>query len=107
MSPRDRYLWLAHIALGTALLFKDRPEEAIVSARAALAEPERPLWGYRILIAALMRLGQRDEARAAAAEFVVHAPQFRTGEWRARNSFTRGHRFDVVEKSLRAAGVPG
>lgn len=107
LSPRDRYLWLAHIALGTALLFQDRPEDAIVSARAALAEPERPQWGYRILIAAMMRLGQPDEARAVAREFITHAPHFRIGEWRARNSFTRSHRFDFVEKSLRSVGVPG
>lgn len=106
LSPRDQYVFLARLVQGTAFLFQGRFHEAIDAARRALGERPRPMWARRILIAALMESGQHESARAAAELLMTEEPGFRISSWRAKNSFIRDRRFDVVEKWLRRVGVP-
>ena len=47
-----------------------------------------------------------DQDRAAAELLMTEEPGFRISSWRAKNSFIRDRRFDVVEKWLRRVGVP-
>ena len=106
LSPRDRYAWMAHVVRATVLLFLGRYEEATEAARASLREPVRHPWAYRILVAALHQNGRGEAARTVAHDFMLQTPEFGLLSWRERNSFTRNPRYDIVESSLRAAGVP-
>lgn len=106
LSPRDRYMWLAYVSRGTAQLFLGQYEAAVVSARHALGEQQRPIWAYWILIPALMELGLRDEALAVTEAFRKRAPDFTVSKWRTRITFYHNRRFDLVEKWLKAVGVP-
>lgn len=106
LSPRDRYIYLAFLARATTMLFKGRFQESAEAARRAIGERPQAIWGYHILISALMELGQTTAALSAADAFMRQAPNFKISSWRPRISFWRNNRFDVVEQWLRRAGVP-
>jgi adenylate cyclase len=106
LSPRDPRLFMPLCAKGYAYLLLGDYDAAVRMARRTLTLATKPEMAYRILITALWRLGRTEEMRSIAAAMIEQIPGFRIGEWRARVSFTRNKRFDIMLEALRDAGLP-
>jgi TolB-like protein/Tfp pilus assembly protein PilF len=109
LSPRDikAFRWL--MVIGAAKLFLDAPGEAVVWLRRSIeANRNNPL-SHIWLACALTRLGELDEAKAAARAALVLDPTFtirrlRTPARSNNPTFLAGR--DRIYEGLRLAGVP-
>ena len=109
LSPRDirAFRWL--MVIGAAKLFLDAAEEALVWLRRSIeANRNNPL-SHVWLADALTRIGELDEAKAAARAALVLDPTFTIRRLRAtapsnNPTFLAGR--DRIYEGLRLAGVP-
>jgi adenylate cyclase len=79
LSPLDPEIGLMLSGLGIAQLLAGRSAQALPPLQRAVQETPTDLTAHRHLILALVRLGQLDEARAAAARLLMIRPDFCVG----------------------------
>lgn len=108
-GPRDYAVGAFYMYQGTCHFMLGQYREAIAAARAGhQANPLLPSPPV-LLIASLVQLGELDEARTRAAEYLQRNPKYRAGDvalfLRGRHpSYLAGR--DRAIESLRAAGMP-
>ena len=103
MSPVDPRLNRTLNGMALALIELGRFEEAVVlSKKSARQHPSFPA-GYRPLASALAHLGQKSEAREAAARLMELEPEFTISAWGVR---TRHSHARTMMEGLRRAGLP-
>jgi adenylate cyclase len=76
LSPRDPEMGLMLNGIALAQLIAGRNEEALIVAQRCIDESPRLMSGLRMKIAALVHLGQLQEAKAVADVLLTHDPAF-------------------------------
>jgi TolB-like protein len=104
LARLDPFVWLHEHVLGQAYWVAGRHGEAVQWTRRALSAAERHLPAWRVLIAALVALGEMAEARAAAERLLALEPDFRLSAIAARTPLRPGVR-DRFLSLLRQAGL--
>lgn len=105
LSPYDHEAFTFYAACGLACIVAGRPAEAVAWLGKALRLNPRYNASRRFLIAALVMVGQFDEARALAQELLAEVPHFNLrgfGEWYPLQA---PHR-EALLSALRRAGIP-
>jgi tetratricopeptide (TPR) repeat protein len=105
LSPFDPWRNSAFFALSLAHFHRGHFEAAASNARKAVNAAPGFSLSYVSLAAALSRLGQADEARAAAAQAVELQPQLRFSRWAAGANFAPSLAASMGE-ALRQTGLP-
>jgi tetratricopeptide (TPR) repeat protein len=107
LSPRDRHLWSFHHVRAWVHFSLAEYDVAAEFARRATRQPNVTYRPFATLTAALGNLGDRGEARAAAAALLERKPDYTTATARRALFFCNGPDFpDRFVAGLRVAGVP-
>jgi Flp pilus assembly protein TadD len=106
LSPRDPRGWFTCGAMAIAAVAdKDYPE-AIAWAERALTQNRRFAVALRVLIVALVKLGQHDRATRVAQDLLDVEPELTISGFFKRIPFPLGSMARTYAEALRAAGVP-
>jgi adenylate cyclase len=105
LARLDPFVWLHEHVLGQAYWVAGRHAEAVQWTRRALSAEARHRPAWRVLIAALMALGEAAEARAAAERLMALEPGFRLSAMASRTPLRAAVR-DRFVGLLRQAGLP-
>jgi adenylate cyclase len=105
LSPHDIFLtgMLTHRAF--VLFDLERYEEAFEWVRRARLSPNPRSMTFALLTAVLIKLGRREEARAALNDLLAHAPKMSCGKYR-ENTFGGPEAMERFADALREAGLP-
>lgn len=107
LSPFDPLRYMPEITLAAAHLLRDNTEAALEHTRRALEANPGFAPAMVTLAMCLVRLGRRDEARAAVARLMEVAPDTRLSNLGMRvMMLTTSLGLDNVRADLRAAGLP-
>jgi len=105
LSPFDPLNYLAYNALAVAHLADGRAQAALEAARESVEINPRFSVCHLFLVAALVLVGQPEEARSHAGTVMDLDPEFSTARFR----ITVGYEpkvFDVLAEAWRKAGLP-
>ena len=105
LSPRDIFLTGIMSYRAVALFDLARYEEALEWARRARLSPNPRTMTFAIFTAVLSKLGQQEEARAAAQDLLAHAPAMTCAEYR-ENPIGTPEAMERLADALREAGLP-
>jgi adenylate cyclase len=105
LSPRDPFAFRHESMLAQAHYINGNHEQAVEWAERALRSNARFSSNLRVLIAALVALGQNKRAAEHAKALIAAEPGFRLLSWAHRTPF-RGALLDGVVARLREAGLP-
>jgi adenylate cyclase len=105
LSPRD--VWLTGMLTSRAFVLFDleRYDEAFGWAQRARLTPNPRSMTFAIWTAVLMKLGRREEARAALKDLLAHAPGMSCAKYR-QNPFGGPEAMGRLVDALREAGLP-
>jgi TolB-like protein len=106
LSPRDPRGWFTSGAMAIAAIADESYPEAIAWAEKALTQNRRFAVALRVLIVALIKLGQRDRAVRIAQELLAVEPDLTITGFFARIPFPVDVLAQTYADALRAAGVP-
>ena len=106
LNPRDPRGWFAFGAMAIAAVADENYPEAIQWAEKALTQNRRFAAALRVLIVALVKLGEMDRAGAIARELLVVEPELTISGFFKRIPFPRDTMATTYAAALRAAGVP-
>jgi TolB-like protein/tetratricopeptide (TPR) repeat protein len=106
LSPRDPRGWFACGAMAIAAIADGTYPEAIQWAEKALSQNRRFAVALRVLVVALVKLGQTDRAGTIARELLDVEPELTISGFFKRIPFPRAALATTYAESLRAAGVP-
>jgi TolB-like protein/tetratricopeptide (TPR) repeat protein len=106
LSPRDPRGWFASGAMAIAAIADEKYPEAIRWAEKALTQNRRFAVALRVLVVALVKLGQNDRAATIARELLDVEPELTISGFFKRIPFPRDALAATYAKALRAAGVP-
>ena len=106
LSPRDPRGWLTSGAMAIAAIADDNYPEGLRWAEKALTQNRRFAVALRVLIVALVKLGQRDRATQVARELLQVEPELTISGFFKRIPFPREAMAATYAEALRAAGVP-
>jgi TolB-like protein len=106
LSPRDPRGWLAAGALAIAATVDENYPEAIAWAEKALTQNRRFAVALRVLIVAMVKLGQKERAGAIARELLDVEPELTIAGFFKRIPFPVETMATTYTEALRAAGVP-
>ena len=106
LSPYDSWEYMYANGKAFVLNCDGRPEEGLRSARRAVRLNPNFLGCQRHLIAALVLLGELDEARGLAREHQQHDPTFTISRWLDATPFRRTPDQERVFQAMREAGLP-
>lgn len=106
LSPLDPNLRLRVCAIGYAMLFARRFDEAAVWGSKALHGNTKPEMAYRIFLAASALAGRESEIRQTTEDFMQLFPTFRISKWAERDAFRRPEQISIMVDGLRRAGLP-
>jgi tetratricopeptide (TPR) repeat protein len=105
LSPRDHFNFLWHYLMALALFVAGRYEEALACTEESLRENTSVPGVYRIRAVCLSQLERMDEARAALAEFLHHAPDATVASTKMQIPLKRLEDIERYADSLRRAGL--
>jgi TolB-like protein len=105
LSPRDPFAFRHESMLAQAHYINGNHEQAVEWGERATRSNARFSSNLRVLIAALVALGQSERAAEHAKALVAAEPGFRILSWAQRTPF-RGALLDGVVARLREAGLP-
>ena len=105
LSPRDPFLFRHESMLAQAHYINGNHEQAVEWAERAARSNARFSSNLRVLIAALVTLGQTERAAGHATALIAAEPGFRILPWAHRTPL-RGALLDGVVARLREAGLP-
>jgi TolB-like protein len=106
LSPRDPRGWFTSGAMAiAAVVDKDYPE-AIAWAEKALTQNRRFAVALRVLIVALVKLGQHERATRIAQDLLEVEPELTISGFLTRIPFPLDSMARTYAEALRAAGVP-
>jgi tetratricopeptide (TPR) repeat protein len=106
LSPRDPRGWLAAGALAIAATVDENYPEAIAWAEKALTQNRRFAVALRVLIVAMVKLGQKEHAGAIARELLDVEPELTIAGFFKRIPLPVETMATTYTEALRAAGVP-
>jgi TolB-like protein/Flp pilus assembly protein TadD len=106
LSPHDPNMGSFLVRIADANYFAADYEAAVTFALKALGQPNFQWSRYAVLIAALGRLGRRDEARRYLAELTRHRPDFSIVFVRGTHLFGERNTMADYCEGMRKAGVP-
>ncbi|WP_407179389.1 winged helix-turn-helix domain-containing protein [Bradyrhizobium sp. STM 3562] len=106
LNPRDPRGWFISGAMAIAAIADEDYPEAIRWAEKALTQNRRFAVALRVLIVALVKLGQKDRAGAIARELLDVEPELTISSFFQRIPFPRDAMATTYAEALRAAGVP-
>jgi TolB-like protein len=107
LSPHDSHLWSFHHVRSWVHFSLGEYDMAAEFARRATRQPNVTYRAFATLAAALGNLGDKGEARAAAAGLIERKPDYTAETARQELFFCNGREFpDRFVAGLRAAGVP-
>jgi TolB-like protein len=106
LSPRDPRGWLTSGAMAIAAVADENYPEAIHWADKALTQNRRFAAALRVLVVALVKLGQKDRAGTIARELLDIEPKLTISGFFKRIPFPRDTMATTYAEALRAAGVP-
>jgi TolB-like protein len=106
LSPRDPRGWFTSGAMAIAAIADGNYPEAIVWAEKALTQNRRFAVALRVLIVALVKLGQQNRAGTIARELLDVEPELTISGFFKRIPFPRETMATIYAEALRAAGVP-
>jgi adenylate cyclase len=107
LSPFDQNLFSFYMFLNLAYYAKGDFQQAVKWGRMSAEENALYTANHRILIAALVGLGQLDEAREVAASLIRIEPEFRLKTYeRTRQPFRHAEIKERYMQHLRTAGLP-
>ena len=104
LSPLDPEIGLMLSGLGIAQLLAGRSAQALPLLQRAVQETPTDLTAHRHLILALVRLGQLDEARAAAGRLLMIRPDFCVGD--SATQLSNREYAEELRLALLTAGLP-
>jgi adenylate cyclase len=105
LSPRD--IWITGMLTDRAFVLFDleRYDEAFEWAQRARLSPNPRTMTFAVFAAVLVELGRLDEARAAVADLLAHAPGLTSSKYR-ENLFGTPEVMERLAAALREAGLP-
>jgi tetratricopeptide (TPR) repeat protein len=106
LSPRDPRGWFTSGAMAIAAIADESYPDALQWAEKALMQNRRFAVALRVLIVALVKLGQQDRAGKIARELLDVEPELTISGFFRRIPFPRGTMATSYAEALRAAGVP-
>jgi len=106
LSPRDPRSWFTSGAMAIAAIADENYPEALQWAEKALTQNRRFAVALRVLIVALVKLGQHDRARIVARELLGVEPGLTISGFFKRIPFPRSTMATAYAEALAAAGVP-
>jgi TolB-like protein len=106
LSPRDPRGWFTSGAMAIAAIADEKYPDALQWAEKALMQNQRFAVALRVLIVALVRLGQQDRGGIIARELLDVEPELTISGFFKRIPFPRGAMAANYAEALRAAGVP-
>jgi len=106
LSPRDPRGWLTDGALAIAATADENYPEAIAWAEKALTQNRYFAVALRVLIVALVKLGQKERAATIARELLDIEPELTIAGFFKRIPFPIETMAATYAEALRAAGVP-
>ena len=106
LSPRHPQPWFAATGMAIACLAEQNFPEAVVWAERALAQNRRFAIALRVLVVALVNVGQLERAKAIAAEALKLEPHLTLSGLRNRMPLNEEPITRIYRESLRKAGIP-
>jgi len=106
LSPRDPRGRFTAGAMALAAIADENYPEGLSSAEKALTQNRRFAVALRVLIVALVRLGQSDRASQVARDLLEVEPELTISGFVKRIPFPRQAMARIYAEALRAAGVP-
>jgi adenylate cyclase len=106
LSPFDPWGPNYWMGMANCLIQADRFEEALRWARKALQQSPSWVAPYRLVIACLVLLDRRDEARALAKEYLKLEPHFTVRRWAEATPSRQTPTLTRTCAALRSAGLP-
>ena len=106
LSPRDPRDWFSSGALAIAAVADEDYPEAIAWAEEALMQNRRFAVALRVLIVALVKLGQHDRATRVARDLLAIEPELTITGFFTRIAFPVDALAKTYADALEAAGVP-
>ena len=106
LSPRDPRGWLTSGAMAIAAIADQNYPEGLRWAEKALMQNRRFAVALRVLIVALVKLGQHDRASQVARDLLQIEPELTISGFFKRIPFPRHAMAATYAEALRAAGVP-
>jgi len=107
LSPRDPRGWFTSGAMAIAAIADGDYPQGLRWAEKALTQNRRFAVALRVLIVALIKLGQTDRAALVARELLDVEPELTVSGFFKRIPFPRDTMAAAYAEALRAAGVPG
>jgi tetratricopeptide (TPR) repeat protein len=106
LSPSDPVRGFSELGLANAYRDLGRPNDALVWARRAMLSLPRLAGGYRVAAAALVDLGQIDEAKELIVQLLMLLPQSRINAALLRRQNRNHATVESWIAALRLAGLP-
>jgi tetratricopeptide (TPR) repeat protein len=106
LNPRDPRGWFTSGAMAIAAIADENYLEAIRLAEKALMQNRRFAVALRVLVVALVKLGQKDRAGTIARELLEVEPELTISDFFRRIPFPRDTMAATYAEALRTAGVP-
>jgi TolB-like protein/Flp pilus assembly protein TadD len=106
LNPRDPRGWFTFGAIAIAAIADENYLEAIQWAEKALTQNRRFAVALRVLVVALVNLGQKDRAGTIARELLDAEPELTISDFFKRIPFPSDTMAITYAEALRAAGVP-
>lgn len=106
LSPVDEFAFRPHAGKAFALLFLQRPDEAILFARKALTANPNFTVCHRVLAPALMLIGNDKEAQKIVSDLLHLHPALTVSRFAAETRFVHPGYKQILLDGLLAAGLP-